>query len=146
MDKVIFLDIDGVLNNASTSNIVETTGFIGVDERNVRVLVKLMKEVEADIVLSSTWQADQQMYDYLTDTLKQYDIHISDQTNEKGILRGTAIRQYIKKHDVKHYVVIDDWMFPDFLKGSFLKHVIRSDEMTGLKEEQIPEIIRALSI
>ena len=32
MDKVIFLDIDGVLNNASTSNIVETTGFIGVDE------------------------------------------------------------------------------------------------------------------
>ena len=84
MDKVIFLDIDGVLNNASTSNIVETTGFIGVDERNVRVLVKLMKEVDADIVLSSTWQADQQMYDYLTDTLKQYDIHISDQTNEKG--------------------------------------------------------------
>ena len=65
MDKVIFLDIDGVLNNASTSNIVETTGFIGVDERNVRVLVKLMKEVDADIVLSSTWQADQQMYDYL---------------------------------------------------------------------------------
>ena len=146
MDKIIFLDIDGVLNNAHTSNVVEETGFIGLDEVNVRVLADLMKKVEAEIVISSTWQSDQQMYNYLINNLEQYDIHIIDQTNEKGILRGTAIRQYVKKHNINHYAVIDDWIFPDFLVGNFLKHVIKCDEVTGLKEEQIPEIMRVLSL
>ena len=60
--KVIFLDIDGVLNSETFSKdnhkVYLATGEIkpDVDEKAVQRLVTIIKETNAKIVLSSSWR------------------------------------------------------------------------------------------
>merc|ERR1712232_270169 len=53
-DAVLFLDIDGVLNDA-TSDEAETGQ---VDSRLLRRLVEIIRQTECSIVLSSSWRHD----------------------------------------------------------------------------------------
>ena len=54
--KVIFLDIDGVLNCAKTPN-PRKLPYI-VDPRLLRRFARLVKRTKAKVVLSSTWRYD----------------------------------------------------------------------------------------
>ena len=50
--KIIFLDVDGVLNNATTTE--QKHGITGIDHRLVPVLKRLLDESQAKVVISST--------------------------------------------------------------------------------------------
>ena len=52
--KIIFLDVDGVLNNATTTE--QKHGITGIDHRLVPVLKRLLDESQAKVVISSTWR------------------------------------------------------------------------------------------
>ena len=52
--KVIFLDVDGVLNCQKTE--AKCRGFIGVDSKKVKLLKKIVDATDAKIVLSSSWK------------------------------------------------------------------------------------------
>ena len=54
--KIIFLDIDGVLNCASTSN-PRKFPYV-VDEKLLKLLLHLRESTSAEVVLSSTWRYD----------------------------------------------------------------------------------------
>ena len=54
MDKVIFLDVDGVLNGKKTK--ARCQGYIGIDSKKVKLLAKLVNETGAIIILSSSWK------------------------------------------------------------------------------------------
>ena len=54
--KVIFLDIDGVLNCSKTPN-PKTLPYI-VDRRLLRRLIRVVDQTSAKIVLPSTWRYD----------------------------------------------------------------------------------------
>lgn len=133
MDKIIFLDIDGVLNSTSWCFQLRNKEFLGdiqssfdklnghqyVDPTAVRLVQKLALQHGAKIVISSSWRR----YDLKStiDNLWNYkDIQgliplIIDQTPH--ILRkhldvrrrGDEIQQWLDDHDyVKQYVIIDD--------------------------------------
>ena len=55
MSKIIFLDVDGVLNNENT-NARSPGGYVGVMDSKVKLLSKLVKETNADVVISSDWR------------------------------------------------------------------------------------------
>lgn len=51
---LVFLDIDGVLNNESF--LLKSGGAEAFDPDNVKLLNKLIKETNASVVISSAWR------------------------------------------------------------------------------------------
>lgn len=53
MSPIVFLDIDGVLNNNPW---MEKAGFGTLDPSNIKRLVRLVQLTDADLVISSDWR------------------------------------------------------------------------------------------
>lgn len=145
MEKVIFLDCDGVLNNAQTTELVPSVGFIGADEANIIQLYRIVQKTHAQIVLSSTWQNEPGMFEYLKGKLAQYHMEISDVTGEKDINRGHWIECYIQNHSIDHYVILDDYPFEDFYSLHLDHHLVLTDYEIGLSGENVPQAIHILN-
>ena len=55
--KIIFLDVDGVLNNVNTDD-MNPSGYTGVSMKLVRNLAKIVERSAAKIVLTSDWKIE----------------------------------------------------------------------------------------
>ena len=102
--KIIFLDIDGVLNCASTRN---PRGFpYVVDKRLLARLKKLIAATKARVVLSSSWRTDPiGLY-----AAKYWGVPFIDVCPDMpGKSRHHEIEAWLSKHPrVKRFAVIDD--------------------------------------
>ncbi len=113
--KVIFLDVDGVLNNSKTTRRT-TSGYTFVGSRHLKNLKRIIIETGAKVVLSSDWRynRDDPRYnsDYLElrDELSCYGIKIYGFTPElPSAHRGTEIDEWLKAHaEVSNFVILDD--------------------------------------
>lgn len=126
MNKIIFLDFDGVLNSRLWFD--KTKGnreHDSLDEVAVGFLNTLIKKTGAKVVVSSTWRLGHTV-DELQEILNRsgFEGEVIDKTvdmrkGEDGdcILRGNEILQWIKSHpeivqvgywDYKNYVIFDD--------------------------------------
>lgn len=144
--KVIFLDIDGVLNcQKSNSN---CGGLIGIDSKKVKVLRQIVEETDAKIVLCSSWKTfwdnnkdDQnELANYLDRKLKRENLFILDKTIDKGSNRGEGIANWLQNKNVESWIVIDDEIFDDYEKYNVIKHLVKTsfyDDNGGLQEEHI---------
>lgn len=137
--KVIFLDIDGVLNNSkhltelmellgrkqyfSIINQIHETPF---DYRSCKLLQELIKETEAEIVLSSTWRLN----DNGIEIIEQYaGISIRDTTPVLNTIRGEEIKQYLDNHqEITEYIILDD--DTDMLKEQ-MGHLVKVNNQIG---------------
>jgi hypothetical protein len=104
LSKVIFLDIDGVLNCQRTSN-PRYLPYI-IDDALLARLRQLVDRTDASVVLSSTWRYDPAGIF----SAKRYGIPfidvIPDLPHEP---RGKEILQWLQEHpEVTRYIVIDD--------------------------------------
>lgn len=68
MLKLVFVDIDGVLNNKEdgTSCVCATPETYGISKKNIEILKKIIRETGAKIVWSTAWRywSDDHAYDY----------------------------------------------------------------------------------
>ncbi len=130
ISHVIFLDVDGVLNTSHTDERTPI-GFVGVEDKYIEFLQELVKDYNADIVLTSDWKEEwEPKYEdcgidiqYLWNKLKKYGLCIIDKTtdrskgNDATTGRGAGIHDYLKTHpEITNWVVIDDNFFGDFDK------------------------------
>ena len=125
--KVIFLDIDGVLNTSKTyvdrKNKYMKTGILDldIDEFRVGYLKEILDKTDAKIVLSSSWRhffyKNEQIVVPRTkkglelyDLLNKYKIEIYDITTKNNYLkREEQINLWLsQREDVDSFVVIDD--------------------------------------
>lgn len=149
--KVIFLDVDGVLNfdysEARTPN-----GYIGVVDSKVSKLKNIIDKTGAYIILSSDWKQGWSKEDeecgidakYLNRKLNRKGLHIIDKTPDfRAENRGTEISEWLKNHTVESYCVIDDIWFCDFSED-ILKHLILTDARYGLTDEDVEKAIKIL--
>lgn len=149
--KVIFLDVDGVLNN-ETTKAVAPSGYMGVMDSKVKLLKKIVDATGAKVVLSSDWRICDRNHDkdfkYLLNKLKyKGNIAIYDFTPDLSVFdRGHEIRDWIKRNQTtKEYVVLDDIEFPDFYDGDFFNHVIITDYEIGLSQDDVDQAINILN-
>ena len=108
--KVIFLDIDGVLNNTSTEETFEDYYF--VEDEKVELLKQLVTRTNAKLVLSSTWregwyarehienpsksfQSAIRLFEALEKKLSEYDLELLSYTEDFGT-RGQEIDLWLK--------------------------------------------------
>lgn len=151
--KVIFLDIDGVLNDDYTTD-SSPEGFTGIDDGMVENLERIVRKTGAKIVLSSSWRSlwnpnNPESWEpdgkYLVGKLAKYNLVMIDKTPEHNDLRGTEIRMWLRDHPcVTHWVVLDDTRFPDFEPQDIIPHWVHTFNRCGGLTRDLAD--RAVSI
>lgn len=158
--KVIFLDVDGVLNShqyyeeleRQVKNGQAQDGFDKlIDKDAVLRVKKICDETGAKIVISSTWRHGK-LYDVLLDVFRSCDCEkfIIGKTLTKlssEMPRGTEIASWIKNNIIKpskykNYVILDD--DGDMLEDQMLNFIQTSSESGGLTDELTERTIRLL--
>lgn len=149
--KVIFLDIDGVLNSDAYDK--ERDAKDGnIDVSRLPLLKRLIDETGAKAVLSSSWREHWErdeglMSDTgleLTDTFRQAGIEIFDKTSVMSS-RSEEISHWLSLHpETEGFIIFDDNIFG---WGELSGRLIRTNKKIGrgLEEEHIKEALRLLN-
>ena len=148
--KVIFLDIDGVMNCESTKDRFQ--GFVGLDDVLMERLKRLVDATDAKIVLSSSWRfckdlaTMQDTWKYMQDRLGEHDIHIIDCTPAciETSYRGWEIQTWFKNwqgEPVESFIILDD---DNDLKPYGRRH-IQTSWRHGFEEKHLEKAIKMLA-
>lgn len=137
--KVIFLDIDGVLNDAPT--IIEKDNDLPA-EPHLSCLKQIVDATGAEIVLSSTWRLFPQSRNDVRNKLKTVGLQFIDKTKELRD-RDTEIREWLSRHpEVTNYVILDDEV--EF-SSELTAHQVITTFHEGLLEKHVPYAIEVLN-
>lgn len=148
-DKVIFLDVDGVLHGMNDD-----------DFFNPQCMQTLSEIVAATgrprVVLHSSWKDEkQQIRDMLTAALSQVGVELFDTTHKQPSpywVRADDILAYLKEHPhIKHFVILDDMDTPrvdweDSCSDMLNRHHVQPDGQNGLRPENIDEVVAVMSL
>lgn len=131
--KVLFLDIDGVLNRKGT---MERCGhFLGVDRQLSGKLLDWLKDRDVSIVLSSTWRLHPEMWDHLNEA----GIRWVDITPDIGA-RRQEIRYWLNQHpEVTKWAAIDDMVL-----SALDEHWVKTDTDTGITDDHLTRLSELL--
>lgn len=147
--KVIFLDVDGILNCQFTKERFE--GYIFVMDRKIELLKKLVDDTGAEIVLSSTWRQgwfheqlniediNTRLFRALRNKLQEHGLEMIDYTPIKRYKeRGLEIDAWLHRwtgEPVDSFVILDD------LGGKYLRphanRLVQTSFKEGLQEKHV---------
>lgn len=154
--KVIFLDIDGVLNGFSTTKETTPEGYLFVEDKLVARLQKIIELTGAQVVLSSSWrleakeftgkEADGENLTLLKEKLAEFGIFIIGMTCNRGAYRGWQIRRYLKDHpEIDKWIVLDDMPIYEFQEHINTKYVIQTFCNNGISDLEVEYAIELLN-
>jgi hypothetical protein len=133
--KIIFLDIDGVLNNYDTLG----EGLGCWEPSLVKILKKIIKETDAEIVLSSTWRRIERYRNIIKNDMK---INFIDKTPTMWEKRGIEIQSWLNDNPgVEKFIILDD----DSDMVHLMSHLLQTDGEFGLTNEIADEAIKRLT-
>lgn len=155
--KVLFLDVDGVLNSETSHSIQDNNQhwtWNEVAEMHLELLKRIVEETGAKIVLSSTWRLYHPLHTghknitdglvkVLVDKLNMFNLSILDVTPEiQNAMRGIEIASWLEFHpEVENYVILDD--DTDFLEEQ-REHFVNTTFKNGLTKELAEKAIKIL--
>jgi len=145
--KIIFLDIDGVLNSVNSFKYQHRRNIQDYDEpfpHYVKILNLILRKTDAEIVLSSTWRIHG--LDYMNKLFEQCGIikQIFSMTPRLHIKRGLEIQRWLDDHkdlEIESFVIIDD----DSDMEHLMDHLVKTDNKTGLTKKYIQPILERLN-
>ena len=116
--KVIFLDVDGVLNSNAYVDYTLKNNVKGIleeiDPKTIDMLKYALDVTDAQIVVSSSWR-NIRKFEQLKELFLRYGINLDEKTPVLGHERGLEIKQYLEEHvDIDQYLILDDDMFDSF--------------------------------
>lgn len=109
--KVVFLDVDGVLNFAGAPCEPPNSKLLGVCQERLRILKDIIDATGAVIVVSSTWRLHPQSREQLCSRLATVGLEVHDWTVELdhgNAERHQEIRHWMEGKDVTAFAVLDD--------------------------------------
>lgn len=146
--KILFLDVDGVMNNEETlkKTAHRFQGVIGIDPYLALLVNRIIEATGCKVVLSSSWRGSAESHEYIE---KCIGTKLHDITGRccAGI-RGVEIYQWINKNipynerDKTPYAILDDdsdmliWQKDNFFQTSF---------KTGITEKISQDVINHLT-
>ena len=152
MNKILFLDFDGVLNTELYQGLLRYQGKPWQDEygaffdpKAVKQLKRIIDATDADIVVESSWK-------YLgLDAMKELwkvrnlpgtiiDITPSLLGKNKGVEIASWLSKYAKQ-DIRYVIIDDEYVILD----SQLPHFILTNPYEGITEEQANRAISMLN-
>lgn len=143
--KVLFLDIDGVLNHNKTRE--RCLFYTGVDKVLAKRLTDWLEGKDVKIVLSSSWRRFPEMHDHL----KENGIHCIGTTpffpNKQ---RGEEIKHWVDSPvhiftdelKVTNFAVLDDGNDMDDVRDNF----VRTNPDVGLTDDNLKQVEKILGL
>ena len=115
--KVIFLDIDGVLNSDEYFDKISNLDIQGIEQEidieKVKLLREAINETGAKVVLSSSWRYTRKGQQ-LKELLSNYEIYV-DSTPFIQNERGLEIKQWLSENQcIEDFVILDDELFDSY--------------------------------
>jgi hypothetical protein len=149
--KIIFLDVDGVMNGTQTaSKGIMYQWHPGIEPEKVALLNQIIEQTGAEVVLSSTWRLHYkqvEMREYLKQqgfrgVMRDFTPDHSktgrfDQRNCR-VMRGDEVKAWLEEQkqrgrwNITHHVIFDDdtdfhpdqpWIHTDYMTGMMPAHV-----------------------
>lgn len=154
--KVLFLDIDGVLNSRAYDRKRDWNEQTDIDETRLPLIKEIVDSTGAKIVLSSTWR---QHWDkdinrcdedgvYINKTFAKFGLSIFDKTPDLGItaLRRDEISKWLEDTDeaIESFVIIDDYRYG---WGDLSEHFVKTEPnfRFGIEKEHVEKAIEILN-
>lgn len=138
MNKIIFLDFDGVITHPKSK--------WQIDPKKLDLIVKIIQATSAKIVVSSSWKRGKDLDSFKYECLKGINPlfieSIIDLTSNIGSCRGAEIQEYLNLHEVDFYVILDD--DSDMLESQLLNFV-QTDTYFGISEREVDICIDLLN-
>lgn len=162
MTKIIFLDIDGVLNSMDYfDKVKDNDGYNDINTEKVKLLKEIVDQTGAKIVLSSTWRTlsmvpgsrnEHPQYTYLIDFLADYGLEIKSHTPYINNNRPEEIMEWIDEYENKeniHFVSLDDDFWPEHYEKYGIKdslvHTCFYEADGGLRREHVEKAVKILN-
>jgi len=145
--KIIFLDIDGVLNTWGHKNATYLKCNSHIEPELIRNLEKIIEKTNSHIVISSSWHWEAK--ELLKENGFKYIDLIIDVTPREQRWRGEQIRQWLKNSSfIDNYVVIDDESFDicgEYCNAIPKDKVVQTDYKKGLTIKKVMEVVNKLT-
>ena len=151
MNKIIFLDFDGVLNTEHYQGLLQYQGKPWQDEygaffdpKAVKQLKRIIDATDADIVVESSWKylgldAMKELWEVRNLPGTIIDITPSLLGKNKGVEIASWLSKY--KQDIRYVIIDDEYVILD----SQLPHFILTNPYEGITEEQANRAISMLN-
>lgn len=170
-EKIIFLDVDGVLNCRDYIN--DATN--DIDPSKVQMIADLCNKTNAKVVITSSWRGSKNytphIYTILRQTLDTYNVPVIGDapyielefvqtrrtrnttaltdcdTFKYGTGRGAEVKHYIDEHHTEKYVIFDDedWDWKSYgLAEHWCKSTYYSKHHGGLQQSHINKALTLL--
>lgn len=136
--KIIFLDVDGVLNSVQ-----DRFSWTIESDKHLILLACIVRRTNAKIVVSSSWR-NCSLLDTLKKRLNDFSMSVFDVTgyNKNGI-RGLEIKEWLDNHnDIESFVILDDEVFD--IKEHFPNNFVQTSMKVGLQKEGAEKCIAIL--
>lgn len=138
--KLIFLDVDGVLNKSSSPHEV---GHGSIDKKMVERFNKILDETAAGVVLSSSWRLDSNWHQILA----QHGVKnafVGQTPYIPDARRGTEIFSYLLEvtEPVERYAILDNCSEDNFLETQPL---FKTNTNEGLTDSVMNKVIDYLN-
>ena len=157
MSRVLFLDIDGVLNSNFGNNKRQTE----ISDEKIKLLAYLVRETNSEIILHSGWRFwfDSELKplckeaNKLVELLEKEDLHIKGitpnltteeirKTKKFSLVKADEILLWINSHnDVTEWVVLDDL---DLHNSQIERNQVKPDQTVGLTLENVKQAAKIL--
>ena len=138
--KILFLDVDGVLNCEYTFKKSRKDGEImGLDPYMVLLVDRIVQATGCKVVLSSSWRYDEKSKEIVMKAVPFVDIT----PMSKGLhVRGWEIKAWLEAHpEVEKYAILDD---NDDMLTEQLPNFFKCAWNTGLTDEIAGKVIKHL--
>lgn len=151
MIKLIFIDIDGVLNPINNVEREKKMGRKFINEMNLDPdtlgnLKTLVDSTGAKLILSSTWRLavgkNNASFSNIELKLSEYGLKIHDITTRKMLGREKEIKLYLRKHPFSKFVIIDDVKMQS---RRLNRHLALCDSHTGFDTKALLSAFKILS-
>ena len=142
--KIIFLDVDGVLNTVSDYRVF---GHGYINNEYVALLAYVVKHTGARIVLTSNWRLLDRDQSLVEEALSLHKMEIFDVTptlepevDGEHVFRHKEIQWWLDNHTPDKFAILDDDSRAN-IDGSFFQ----TDETIGLTHEIANQVIAHLT-
>ena len=141
--KVLFLDIDGVMNN---DGLLNRHGIYAVGEEMLDRLKRIVDATGCKIVLSSTWRLYKDAREVVDQKLATRGLEVIDETIEitppklsMFVPRSDEIEEWLGRNVVDQFAILDDCT-----DAGIEGHFFRTDTRIGLTDEITVQVIAHL--
>lgn len=127
--KVLFLDVDGVLNDKLTPVM---DGW-PLDSHKVFLIHRLLEATDAKVVLSSAWRHSELGVEKIKEALFPHELLDTTSRTSRELIRGEVIKEWLMAHpEVERYAILDD---DDDMLNSQMPNFFQTSWEEGLTEE-----------